>query len=190
MLTASQAPQIRTVTATQTSVQVSQTTATVHDTTTIYSASLFLSTITQTTTCTVPCPYVSTSTILRCVTEYQTIHALTTRTIFATHISVVTSTVPATTSVVLRPTTVYSTNLVGTTFTLTSTAYSILERGITTTIFTGRTITSTVTANSINLPIRAEPTRDLDRDVDGQQMQPTPAVPTRAGGCWAPFFRC
>jgi hypothetical protein len=182
-----QIPQVRTITVIQTSVQLSQTTATVHDMTTIYSASLVWSTITHETTCTVFAPQVSTSTILRSVTDYQTVQALTTRTIFATQISVITSTLAATTSIVLRPTTIYSTNLVPTTFTLTSTAYSILERGITTTIFTGRTITSTVTANLVNLPIRAEPTLTPPAILNNEKSNPIQAQPTRAKQHWEPI---
>ncbi|KAF2623226.1 hypothetical protein BU25DRAFT_414493 [Macroventuria anomochaeta] len=95
----------------------------------------------------------------------STVLALTTRTIFATQMSVITSIIAATTSVVLQLTTIYSTSLVPTTFTLTSTAFSVLDRGLTTTIFTGRTVTSTVTANLLNLPIRAEPTQTLPTEV-------------------------
>lgn len=182
-LTRSQAPQVRTVTA----IQVSKATATVYDTTTIYSASLVWSTITHESTCTVLAPQVTTSTIFQSVTDYQTVQALTTRTVFATQISVITSTLADTTSIVLRPTTIYSTNLVGTTFTLTSTTYSTLERGITTTIFTGRTVTSTVTANLLNLPIRAEPTQASPATFDGQQSEEIPIQPTSTGRYWAPF---
>jgi hypothetical protein len=128
-------------------------------------------------------------TILRSVTDYQTVQALTTRTIFATQISVITSTLAATTSIVLQPTTVYSTNLVPTTFTLTSTAFSILERGVTTTIFTGQTVTRTVTVDLVNLPVRAEPTQAMPAKAGSQETRSTPTQPTRAGRFWAPFAR-
>ncbi|KAJ8119027.1 hypothetical protein OPT61_g85 [Boeremia exigua] len=158
-------PHIQTVTATHISIRISRTTATVRDTTTIFSALLVYTTVTDLTIRTAPGPYISTSTILRSLTNYRTVKAWTTRTIFATQISVITSTRALSTSIVWRPTTIYSTNLIPTTFTLTSTALSVIERGFTTTIFTGRTVTTTVTAEQLNLPIRAEPTQILPSNV-------------------------
>ena len=84
------------------------------------------------------------------------------------------------TSIVLQPTTIYSTNLVPTTFTLISTAISVVERGLTTTIFTGRTVTTTVTANLLNLPVRAEPTEAVPTEMFEQQSEAAPKQTTKS----------
>lgn len=99
-------------------------------------------------------PYASTPTVLWSFTGYKTVHSLTTRVVLATQSFVVTSILAATTSIVLQPTTIYSTKFVPTTFTLTSTAFSTLERGLITSLVTAQTATSTVTASLLNLLFR------------------------------------
>lgn len=129
----------------------------------------------------------ATSTILRSFTDYETVTAMTTRTIFATQISVITSTIAVSTSIVLMPTTIYSTQLVGTTFILTSTALSISERAVTTTIFTGQTIPRTLSANGI--VARAEPAQALHAKEGTQRVEATPADTARPKRYWAPNVR-
>ncbi|KAH6629387.1 hypothetical protein C7974DRAFT_185472 [Boeremia exigua] len=172
-------PAVQTITATKPFVQISRATVTLRHTTTIFSAKLFYTTITELTTWTAPGHHIWTRTIFRPIPEFKTVQALSTRT------------VALSTSVLLRPTTIYSYRLVPTILTSTRTSLKFIERAVTTTIFTGGTVTTTVTTKLVDSPIQTRPTRFLPPQilpitVERPSIWPTPAHYPRVRNHWTP----